>query len=483
MQTRGDHEARIEQHHTQRGVVRRMAKSTVRLMGGSVLLGALALLAAAPAAAEERSGETLEERLEEAERVIRELQAEVGELKQEPPAAGAAAADPKDFRVFWKDGLRAETADKKFTTRIGGRINTDWVIGESSEDLEAAPADPTDPAAGSIGAFEDGAEMRRARLEVQGTLYHDFEYKAQFDFAGGEVAFKDVYLGMMNIPYVGNLRAGHFKEPFSLEELTSSNNITFLERGLPNVFAPSRNLGFMLHNAVLEERMTWAGGFFRNTDDFAESVFDESDYALTGRLTGLPVYQDEGRVLVHLGGSARYSRPGSRETTFRQRPEVHLSERFVNTGAIPTTGLTTAGLEAAAVLGPLSVQSEFMYQGVDTSGVADNPNFWGMYVLGSYFLTGEHRPYKTSEGAFTSVKPTKNFGITEPGPGAWELVARYSELDLTDRAFAGGKLRDVTAGLNWYLNPNIRLMANYIHADREHIGDADIFGGRLQIFF
>ena len=107
----------------------------------------------------------------------------------------------------------------------------------------------------------------------------------------------------------------------------------------------------------------------------------------------------------------------------------------------------------------------------------------GYYVQGSYFLTGEHRNYKTSTGLFSRVKPKANFSSRLGQLGAWEVTLRYSSLDLTDNPVNGGELDDITAGLNWHLNPNIRLMFNYIRADKEDVGEADIALLRMQVDF
>jgi GNAT superfamily N-acetyltransferase len=102
-------------------------------------------------------------------------------------------------------------------------------------------------------------EFRRAGLYASGTLWKDYLLKAQYDFAGGDADWKDVYLGMENIPVVGTLLVGQMHEPFSLEELTSSNYITFMERSLPTgAFALSRKTGIRASDAVLSKRMTWA---------------------------------------------------------------------------------------------------------------------------------------------------------------------------------------------------------------------------------
>ena len=137
------------------------------------------------------------------------------------------------------------------------------------------------------------------------------------------------------------------------------------------------------------------------------------------------------------------------------------------------------GLEAAYVSSPFSVQGEYIFANAD---VASSANFRGYYAQASYFLTGEHRNYKPSEGAFSRVKPKENFK-SGGGPGAWEVALRYSGLDLDDNSITGGKLNDLTAGLNWYLNPNTRVMWNYVHADKDHVGNADMLMMRLQVEF
>jgi phosphate-selective porin OprO/OprP len=123
-----------------------------------------------------------------------------------------------------------------------------------------------------------------------------------------------------------------------------------------------------------------------------------------------------------------------------------------------------------------------MYAKVDGKNGATSPDFDGFYIQGSYFLTGEHRKYKTSTGAFDRVKPKENFSSAS-GTGAWEVAARYSQIDLNEGSVTGGRLRNVTVGLNWHLNPNMRIMWNYIRADLSGVGKASLFLMRFQIDF
>ena len=157
-----------------------------------------------------------------------------------------------DFRVYWKEGIRMDSWDGDFKLKLGGRLMADfgWIDGSAIE--------------GDLGTdLEDGAEFRRARLYAAGDIYKELAFKLQFDFAGGHAAAKDIYLKFKKVPVAGNVTVGHFKEPFSLEELTSSKYITFMERALPNAFAPGRNMGIMANDTLCDKRATWAVGLFR----------------------------------------------------------------------------------------------------------------------------------------------------------------------------------------------------------------------------
>lgn len=417
--------------------------------------------------AQQKITQQVQERLEqiEARQRLKEksLKQEIEQIAQKKSEMG-----PTDLRTFWKEGLNFATEDGNFKLKVGGRVQNDWLWISEDKDLKA-----------DVGEQEDGTEFRRVRLYFEGLIYGNTEYKLQLDFAGGDADLKDVYLGLLDFP-IGKLRFGHFKEPFSLEELTSSKYITFLERALPNAFAPSRNAGFMLHSSAFEDRMTWAAGVFRDTDDYGEDV-DDGGYNVTGRVTALPVYEDNGASLLHLGAAYSYRNPDD-ALRYRERPEAHLTSRFVDTGTFASDRVDLWGLEAAWVNGPLSLQAEYIRADADRTGTGSDVDFDGYYVQASYFLTGEHRNYKTSSGAFSRVKPKNNFRFGG-GPGAWEVAFRYSELDLDDKDITGGRLENMTAGLNWHLNPNMRIMWNYVHADKEDVGEADMLLMRLQVDF
>ena len=400
-----------------------------------------------------------DELLAQARREEAEAAAKLAEAEKAAETA-PVSSPPPDWKFGWSNGFKLERTDGSAELKFGGRIQADGaIISESSgldEDLKAL---------GGNG-HGDGVEFRRARLFFEGTVYEDLFFKAQYDFAGGEAAFKDVFVGMQNLGPVGRVQVGQFKEPFFLDEQTSSNYITFMERGLNAVFFPDRNVGVMAMNTAAEKRFLWQLGVFRDTDDFGDafSNFNRTDWDTALRVTGLPLWEDDGSRFLHLGAGYVHRFRGENER-YRQRPEAHLADRFVDTLTQPARGADLFNAELAWVDGPLSVQGEYTYALLNRNEGQGNVGFWGAYGQVSYFLTGEHKVYEPDYGRFGRVKPKANLNPARGEWGAWELAARLSYLDLDDSNVRGGQIWDATAGVNWYLFPNARIMLNYIHAD------------------
>jgi phosphate-selective porin OprO/OprP len=300
----------------------------------------------------------------------------------------------------------------------------------------------------------------------------------EYDFATGNAEAKDVYLGLIDIPYAGTLRVGHFKEPFSLEEVTSDNYITFMERALPNAFAPMRNLGVMVFNDPLEQRMTWALGAFRgNTDNFGNEVAD-GGWAATGRVTGLPLWLNDGQSLIHLGAAMSYRDPQGESERFQSRPEAHQAPVIVDTDNFGADTTARFGGELVAQHGPLWFQGEYL----DALTNGPQHNLYGYYVQAGWFLTGENRPYRRENGTIDRVRPRHSF-LQDGGLGAWELAARFSSIDLDSGDVRGGQAHDFTFGINWYLNPMTRVTGNYVFSDRIGVGQMNAWLMRFWLYF
>ena len=402
---------------------------------------------------------------------------------QEEKAAGLPAVAAKDeWEAYWKDGTRIERKDGSVKIKFGGRVQLDAAaIGAEGRVQQMFATEGT------------GVDFRRARLFMSGSIGEHGIFKVQYDFAGGDADFKDVYAGLTNLPIVGTVRAGHAYEPFGLDQQTSSKYMTFMERNLPNLaFSNERNTGVVFNDTAFDERMTWAVGGFRDVDDTGEAFSNQGDYNVALRLTGLPVWEDDGKQLVHVGYSYRHEFRGDENVRFRSRPEANTAARLVDTGNILSDGVDVIGVELATVQGPLSVSGEWvsalveggdLNQNSPAGTIARDANFYGASAQVSYFLTGEHRVYDTELGAFKRTAPTEPFSLSKGHWGAFEVGARYSHLHLNDGMVRGGVMSDYTLGVNWYLYRNLRIMLNGVLSHLNGVGETYIAQSRVSLDF
>ncbi len=359
-----------------------------------------------------------------------------------------------------------------------------------------------------MGDAHNGVDIRRARLGCEGEGFDIFFYRFDVDFVTFDQStltrpiIADAYLDTLDLPNIGNLRAGHFREPFSLERLDSTHDLPFLERSsVVNALTPFRNIGLMAFNWNEAETATIAYGLFNeNTNDYGENNRDQTGLAGTCRATWLPWYDEaSGRGLFHIGGSYSYRHlGGNHQRRFAITPEVQLKEgltfrtpSFVDTGLLSIGNYHVAGTEFNLMLGSLAVQGEYILaSGQQTNG--QTFFFQGGYVEAMYWLTGENRNYNRKLALHGAVTPFSNFFRvrTEEGVetswGAWEAAARISTIDLNDGTIQGGQMTDLTLGLNFYYAVRSRLMFNYIHSflDRNNVNsNADVVAMRFQFTF
>jgi phosphate-selective porin OprO and OprP len=401
-------------------------------------------------------------------------------------AGGAWAGDAADEqregldgqRLFavWDDGLEIRDVAKEISIGIGGRVQNDWGLITADDDLDLLHQED------SLEGF--GTQIRRFGMLLEGRVYQWWEFGIGVELSGGDIFIEDAWVGVRDVAGLEFIRVGHQKEPFSLEEQTSDLFTTFMERGLPNVFVPSWNTGVHVAGTGLDRRLTWAVGLFEESDGSGSSdPFDDIESLnVTGRVTGLPWRRGE-TGLLHLGLS--YSRQfrdrEESERTYEALPETNLPDAaLVDTGLFSAGDADLVGLEAAFVLGRISLQGEYMNVSISRSG--ENPRFHGYYVFVSHFLTGESRSYDASRGVFGRVGPIQRFDPGAGGWGAWEVAARYSFVDLDDAGIQGGEQRNVSLALNWYPNSMVRVMLNYVHAEVDRtLGEVEIDGSGADI--
>jgi phosphate-selective porin OprO/OprP len=373
-------------------------------------------------------------------RLVAELnanQAASAEQKAEIDQKLAEATKPSDIEISAKGGLKVKTRDGAFETKLGGRVQAD--AASYSNDIDQG----------------NGTEIRRARLYLEGKMYTDWGYKLQYDFVDeGSAGIKDAYLSYNGFDAL-SLKLGNFKDPFSLQDQTSSKFVTFIERGLPSAFGAGRHIGFMASTA--EKNYTLAAGLFGDKVNTEGEDRDE-DWGWGARATWAPINEKD--QVVHLGLGLNYRDTESAGSArFKTAAESHVnSVNIVDTGTIADVeDYFKVGAEMAYVQGPFSTQAEYIRTEVSREGASDL-DFDGWYAQAGYFFTGESRNY--SKGKFGKITPKASVGAG--GIGAWELALRYSTIDLTDGDIDGGEADTFTLGLNWFATPTLRFSANYV---------------------
>jgi phosphate-selective porin OprO/OprP len=392
--------------------------------------------------------------------------------------------------------LWLESDDKQFNVHVGGigQVDTLALIGPQS--VFAVPG------GGSNGVGNAEASLlRRAILQADGIIFGQFDYSIQFDFANASnendglqapsfanltssPAPLDVWMGIRDVPCLGNVRFGNQLKPIGMENNTSAAFLPFMERSdnMDAFYGPFDNghtLGLTAQNWTESERLTWRYGVFQPaTNSFGITL---NKFEAGARVTALPWYEDQGQRLLHvglgyLGGEIVQDEMRVRARTLLRNAPGFDVPNVVDTGEIPGSHQYIIAPECALVLGPLTVQAEYAAQwlnhAVASNGQPQGTVFYhGGYVEALYFLTGEHQDYIRREGVFGRVVPLHDLhwkkGDCYRACGAWQIGVRFSYLDLNDKAIQGGQVYDVTIGVNWFLNPNMKVQFNYIAEHRD----------------
>jgi phosphate-selective porin OprO/OprP len=465
---------------------------------------AIAIAASAQDFATMPDGGYLLERLHAAEQRIQQLEsaprASMFPVHLQENTRNSAGHHLTGLESAWEQGAAAETksvadAAAKPSLKINGRIHLDyWHFANDSPGIGFF--EHPDATAVNFGADpEDRSFFRRIRLSFEGDLFDTMLYRMQIDFNtpdSGEM--KDMYIGFKELPVLGKLLIGNQKRPLGLDHLNSSRFNLFIERPLVvEAFnEDARRLGITAGSNSEDLVYNWRYGIYalENLSRDGKIVGDSMQLSGNARLASSPWYDDcsGGRGYFHWAVSGMLARPdgnvGIPDTNanggrFRTRAELRSDSRWIDTGRIAGADwYEVLGLEAILNLGPFQVvgeyQSNWMQRDSVTAGTGPNLHFHGGYVYAAYMLTGEHVPYKRTDGTIDRIRPFENFfrvntsdGVAG-GWGAWQVALRYSYLDLTDNDIRGGEEENLTLGLVWYLNSYSSLQFNAIYGDIEN---------------
>lgn len=438
------------------------------------------------------------------------LTEEEGALLMKGRTGEKEAAEEKkkgEIKASFKDGILFESGDKKHSMALTGRVHFDYRDVSGYE--ESNDPDTT--------TLSDQFEVRRARIGVKGKFYEHIGYEFVTNMVNSTT--NDVDTAWVNLGWWkgAQFQFGRFKQPMSLEELTSSNNIPYAERSFVNALVPTKKLGAMIHGEPVEG-LVYGLSVFQNG-------FNEADNEDDGKFVGGRVAANIAKLaswkdsVLHVGVSGYDGEWSTKPTTTSQNStsattrSTIMSFRTEGRGlsnifraqisgdnAVATPGGTATnnasieqsafGVELAGSYGPFRLQGEYVKADFDAeyfqaAGNAANAAVEGdvdaWYVGATWMMTGETYADFYKGGAWGGVKPKTPFNLESgKGKGAWELALRYSKFDASDladsiatsttngtgsRAQGTPEADAYTIGLNWYLNNNLRFMLDYVHTD------------------
>lgn len=390
-------------------------------------------------------------------------------------AAGAEPPADPEWTFSWWPRMQLERSDGAHEFGFGGRFLYDVGGIYYDSDLTNLSSSP---------GWNEKNEVRQGRAYLKGHVFHRFEFKVEADFSPAVPSLTDAYVGVRDLGFLGTLRVGHQKLPYSLENQTSRKYLDFMERSLAGVADPSvRDLGVKLFDTARDERIHWAVGVFRDTDSSGYEVTHPATWKASTRVTGLPIWREEGRRLLHLGFSYEHEFREPDTFSLSRSPESFLADELLDTGSIEgTRDIDRFGVELLWIHGPLAVQSEFLAAAVDREG-GGGLFFPGAYLQASWFLTGEHRNYLRREARIGRLYPIRDLDFSSGGWGAFQLAARVSYGNLDDGGVDGGEEINFTFGANWFPTSFTRITFNYVFGHLVGQGDVSILQARFQFSY
>jgi phosphate-selective porin OprO/OprP len=459
--------------------------------------------------------------LEELRGLVQELSQQVkvlarkGEINEEAVAAEKKAAP---IVKASSSGFSFGSADGKNELKIRGLLQADHrhfsdgandVRGRSNERAGTLNADGFHDA-------EDTSLLRRVRPTIEGKVAGKYGFRFTPEFAGGSASAVDAYVEANLNPAI-KIRAGKQKSIVGLERLQGGGDIKFVERSyVTNAILPNRDLGVTVSGDLFGNKLNYGVGIVNGVAD-GGNISTGNEYngerEYTARLFATP-FIDSDSALAGLGfgiGGTWTDYTGEKNLNFTDTSSADATRNglpsYVTEGQQTFFRYTSNAIadgqrirwspQANYYNGPFGVIAEYAKVSQDVSlasggsasgggagtatvitpGTKKNLKHDAWDIGVSYLITGE-------DASFKGVKPKQDFDLDKGGWGAWELVARYSEINLDDDTFkdaagryaaegsaASNAFSDLTksaksaqtwtVGVNWYLNSNAKIALNY----------------------
>lgn len=411
----------------------------------------------------------------------------------EETAAAKWAKLPK--MELGSQGIMVESADGNNTLYLRGTLQADGRL--YVDDSRGNPANTNGD------NLNDQFLIRRARITLEGTLWKYMDYRIMPDFAGSQVRLFDGYADFRPLQEI-SLTAGKYKAPISLERLQSASALSLTERAFPTQLAPNRDLGFMLHGEFdkpgyakakhsfplfmypefIAYQVAVVNGSRNNNGDATGDVDDDKEFQ--GRLFVHPFQHSGIEPMEGLGVGIAGSWGNPNDEALSNYVTPAQNTMFSYAGSAKADGVHYRiypqmywnygpfGLigEYAVSNQELASQSVKNNRSVNKYDTTTNDQAWNITLL--YVLTGEDNVFLNQ-----GIKPRHAFDPFHGHWGAFQLAARWTEMDFDQAVFlnTGTAAKPVypladprnsvssasswALGVNWWLNNNVKFMADY----------------------
>ena len=402
--------------------------------------------------------QTLEQQIQALDQEVRELKHQQHEDQQ----ATTQALKSQAHLTVGADGINFSSANTNFTAGLHA-----WVQMDSRTFFQngATPG-------------IDGFLLRRARIILNGTVFHNFDYNLTPEFAGNSPQILDAYLNYRPLPEL-QLQAGKMKPPVGLEALEPDIYTFFNERSLASDLAPYRDIGAELHGDVSGGAVSYAAGIFNGLPDLNTSTINtnlDDDVAFGGRVFTVPFKNTDISPLKGLGFGVSGSYEHDQKTSAGLSPGYTTDgqEKFFtyNSGVVADGTHWRISPQGYYYWGPFGALVEYIVSDQEVaktaSGGAPSADLrnTAWEVSGGWVLTGE-------KDSYNGVVPRHPFDPLAGDWGAFQIVARFADLHVDDVAFTDSNFatastsahsaHEWSTGLNWYLNKDLRANVSFSH--------------------
>jgi phosphate-selective porin OprO and OprP len=447
---------------------------------GAFSLSAFSLMTSAAHASDET--EALKQEIQMLERRIEQLEkqekTQAAQLQSAPavPASASPPVNPSPSAVavvtqndspapvsplvkLDSQGLTVTSADQQSSLNLHGFFQVD----------DRTFFDPAD------ASTTDTFLIRSARAIADGKFTPYVDTRLQIDFGKGTTTLLDAYGNIHPLPgnNMANLRVGEFKIPVGVERWLPESDLPFVERGQTTNLVPYRDIGAMIYGQPVSDQVEYYLGVTNGAPDLvANTTVGDSSKDFVGRVmvrplvwTGLPDLEGlnvgvGGTYGIHQGTAATPDLTTGYVTTGQRVFFIYKSGVFANG---PQWRLNP---QLTYYNGPFSVLSEYVLndQAVSNgthSTMIRNEAWEG---IASYVLTGER-------ANFNGVTPAHSFSPRAREWGAFEILARVSELSAAKSAFLGPGYADPTVsssnafetviGATWYFSHAVKFNLDF----------------------